>query len=62
MIPLIKQYLTEGNNKDAPGFLLQWLCRRVPVYAFLFKEECYDIVTTESYREVDRIYSKKLKY
>ena len=61
VIPLIKQYLTEGNNKDAPGFLLQWLCRRVPVYAFLFKEECYDIGTTESYREVDRIYSKKLQ-
>ena len=31
-LPLIKQYIAEGNNPDQPGRLVQWLYPRLPVY------------------------------
>ncbi|MBA7658132.1 UTP--glucose-1-phosphate uridylyltransferase [subsurface metagenome] len=60
IIPLIRKYLSEGNNKDAPGFLAQWMCQRVAMYAYFFKEECYDVGTPESYQAVNEIYCRKL--
>lgn len=51
-LPLIGQYLEEGNNPDAPGFFPSWLYQRKPIYAYKFVGECYDIGTHESYREV----------
>ncbi|MBQ4527957.1 MAG: nucleotidyltransferase family protein [Clostridia bacterium] len=56
-IPLIKKYLDEGNNPDAPGFFPSWLYKRKDVYAYAFSGECYDIGTPESYNEVNRIFS-----
>lgn len=58
-IPLIKQYLSEDNNKDAPGFLAQWLSQKESMYAFLFTEECYDIGNPDGYHRVNEIYTKK---
>lgn len=51
-VPLIGQYLDEGNNPDAPGFFPSWLYQRKTVYAYKFIGECYDIGTHDSYREV----------
>ena len=51
-LPMIKQYLDEGNNPDAPGFFPSWLHKKKPVYAYKFRGECYDIGTHDSYREV----------
>ena len=51
-LPLIKQYLDEKNNPDAPGFFPSWLHKKKPVYAYKFIGECYDIGTHESYAEV----------
>ena len=51
-LPLIKQYLEDGNNPDAPGFFPSWLHKKKPVYAYKFEGECYDIGTHESYAEV----------
>lgn len=51
-LPLIKKYLDEGNNPDAPGFFPSWLYTKKPVYAYKFQGECYDIGTHESYHEV----------
>lgn len=51
-LPLIGQYLEEGNNPDAPGFFPSWLYTRKPVYAYKFQGECYDIGTHDSYRDV----------
>jgi glucose-1-phosphate thymidylyltransferase len=31
-LPLISQYVAEGNNPDQPGRLVQWLYPRTPVY------------------------------
>ena len=55
-LPLIKQYLAEGNNPDAPGFFPSWLYKHKPVYAYHFEGACYDIGTPESYREVNEIF------
>lgn len=57
-IPMIKKYLEEGNNPDAPGFFPSWLHKQKDVYAFKFDGECYDIGTPKSYEEVNRIFEK----
>lgn len=57
-VPLIKQYLDEGNNPDAPGFFPSWLYLRKPLFAYKFEGECYDIGTHDSYKEVCEIFKK----
>jgi glucose-1-phosphate thymidylyltransferase len=58
-LPLIGRYLREGGNPDAPGYLAAWLCRRVPMYAYLLPSPCLDVGTPAAYREADALYSKK---
>ena len=57
-VPMIKKYLSEGNNPDAPGFFPSWLYKHKDVYAYTFTGECYDIGTPESYKEVNEIFEK----
>ncbi len=57
-VPMIKQYLKEGGNPDAPGFFPSWLHKQKDVYAYLFEGDCYDIGTPESYKEVNDIFKK----
>lgn len=57
-VPMIKQYLDEGNNPDAPGFFPSWLYKQKDVYAYAFEGECYDIGTPKSYKEVNEIFVK----
>ena len=60
-VPMIKQYLAEGGNPDAPGFFPSWLHKKKDVYAHIFDGECYDIGTPESYDEVNKIFEKSLQ-
>jgi len=55
-VPMIKQYLDEGNNPDAPGFFPSWLYKHKDVFAYKFEGECYDIGTPKSYDDVNRIF------
>jgi len=48
-VPLLHEYLADGNNPDEPGWFVQWLHDRQPVYAFSFEEAWFDIGTPESY-------------
>jgi glucose-1-phosphate thymidylyltransferase len=57
-LPLIRQYLSEGNNPDQPGRLPEWLYPRTPVYAWPFPGEWYDIGSRETLEEADRIFSQ----
>jgi glucose-1-phosphate thymidylyltransferase len=50
-IPLLDEYLESGNNPDEPGWFVQWLQEREPVYAYTFDEAWFDIGTPESYLE-----------
>jgi glucose-1-phosphate thymidylyltransferase len=58
---LVGKYLEAGGTPDAPGFLLQWVCRRIPVYSWMFSEPCHDVGTPESYRQVDELYRTKFR-
>jgi len=55
-LPLIKRYLAEGNNPDAPGNFIPWLIRLKNVYSYKFTGHRYDIGTLESYNQVKRLY------
>ena len=57
-LPLVKQYLEEGNNPDQPGRLVEWLYRRTPFYTWLLPGEWYDIGSAETLEEADRIFSQ----
>lgn len=58
VVPMIKQYLDEGNSCDAPGNLVAYLYKQMPMYAYTFEGPCYDIGTHEALAEVNKIYSK----
>src|SRR5688572_11831945 len=59
VLPLIKQYVAEGNNPDQPGRLVQWLYTRTPVYTWTVPGIWYDIGSKETLEEANRIFSKK---
>lgn len=55
-LSLIRQYLAEGGNPDAPGHLIPWLIDRTPVYAYEFQGKRHDIGTLESYEAAQRLF------
>ncbi len=57
-LPLIRQYLAEGNNPDQPGRLPEWLHSRTPVYTWQLPGEWYDIGSAETLQEADAIFSQ----
>ncbi len=57
-LPLVRQYLDEGNNPDQPGRLIQWLYPRTAVYTWRLPGEWYDIGSAETLQEADRIFSQ----
>ncbi len=57
-IRLIKKYLDEGNNPDALGFFLKWLCSREEIYAYVFRGKWFDIGSFEALAEAKKHYSR----
>jgi glucose-1-phosphate thymidylyltransferase len=58
-LPLIKQYVAEGNNPDQPGRLIQWLYPRLPVYTWTVPGLWYDIGSKETLEQANRIFTKR---
>jgi glucose-1-phosphate thymidylyltransferase len=58
-LPLIKQYVAEGNNADQPGRLVQWLYQRLPVYTWKVPGLWYDIGSKETLEEANKIFARK---
>jgi len=56
-LPLVRDYLADGNNPDQPGRLVEWLYPRTPVYTWRLPGRWYDIGSTETLEEADRIFS-----
>jgi glucose-1-phosphate thymidylyltransferase len=50
---LVSTYLAEGNPPDQPGNFVAWLHKRVPVYAYRFPGEWYDIGDQAQLLEAD---------
>lgn len=60
-IPLIKQYIAEGNNPDQPGRLVQWLYPRTPFYTWRVPGLWFDIGSKETLEEANQIFGKLAK-
>ena len=58
-MPLIRQYISEGNNPDQPGRLVQWLYPRLPVRTWRVPGLWFDIGSKETLDEADRVFSKQ---
>jgi glucose-1-phosphate thymidylyltransferase len=56
-LPLIREYLADGNNPDQPGRLVQWLYPRVDFYTWPVPGRWYDIGSREQLEEADRAFS-----
>ena len=57
-VPLIKQYIAEGNNPDHPGRFVQWLYPRSPVYTWKVPGLWFDIGSKETLEEANQIFGK----
>jgi glucose-1-phosphate thymidylyltransferase len=56
VLPLIRQYLADGNNPDQPGRLVEWLYPRTSVYTWRVAGTWYDIGSHESLAEADAVF------
>lgn len=60
-LPLIRQYIADGNNPDQPGRLVQWLYPRVPFYAWKVPGIWYDVGSIETLEEANRVFGELRK-
>lgn len=56
-LPLIRQYLGEGNHGDQPGLLVQWLYPRTPFYVWRVPGIWFDVGSKETLEEANRIFA-----
>ena len=52
-LPLVTEYLADGNNPDQPGRLVEWLYTRVPVYAWRVPGRWIDVGTPDALAEAE---------
>jgi len=57
-LPLIHQYIREGNNPDQPGRLVQWMYPKTPFYTWSVPGIWYDIGSKEALAEANRVFAK----
>jgi glucose-1-phosphate thymidylyltransferase len=55
-LPLIRQYISEGNNPDQPGRLVQWMYPRVPFYTWKVPGLWFDVGSKETLEEANRVF------
>ena len=55
VLPRIAEYLNAGGTSDAPGHLVEWLCKVEPVYAYKIEGTVMDIGNHESLAEARSI-------
>lgn len=58
---LIEDYLASGNNPDALGFFVSWLCKRSDLYGLIHRGLWFDIGSFDDYERANAIYGKRLK-
>lgn len=56
-LPMIRQYIEEGNNPDQPGRLVQWMYQRTPFYTWQVPGIWYDVGSKETLEEANRIFA-----
>jgi glucose-1-phosphate thymidylyltransferase len=58
-VPMLQQYLKEGNSPDQPGLFVAWLHKRVPVYGYRFDGNWLDIGNKKELLQADNALRKK---
>ena len=61
VVPLIRQYLSEGNNPDQPGRLIQWLYPRTKVYTWSVPGTWFDVGSKETLQQANEIFAQFAK-
>lgn len=51
-LSLYKEYLSDKNNPDAPGYFIQWLIKRTELEAVVYTGKWFDVGTIETYKKV----------
>ena len=59
VLPLIGQYIAQGNNADQPGRLVQWLYPRVPFYTWRVPGVWFDIGSRQTLEEANQIFGRR---
>ena len=54
---LIRKYIDEGNDPDNAGSYIEWLYKKLDVFAFSFSGVWYDIGDLEEYRKANDYFS-----
>ncbi len=57
-LPLIRQYMAEGNSADQPGLLVQWMSPRTPYFTWQVPGLWYDIGSKETLEEANRVFAR----
>ncbi len=54
VLPLIYRYMAEGNERDQPGRLVQWMHTRTPFYGWRIPGTWFDIGSPETLEQARR--------
>jgi glucose-1-phosphate thymidylyltransferase len=57
VLPMINQYVEEGNNPDQPGRLVQWLYPRIEFRTWEVPGTWFDIGSKETLEEANRVFA-----
>ncbi len=52
----IEKYMKSNNDKDKPGFLIEYLYQKRDIFCYIFKGKWLDIGSKEMYEEVNRVW------
>jgi len=55
ILPLIKQYLDDGNQPDKPGSLVEWMYRKINVYGYVLSGKWFDIGSKQELDAVQKV-------
>ena len=61
VVPMIQQYIDEGNNPDQPGRLVQWMYPRTPFFTWRVPGLWFDVGSKETLEEANVVFSKFVK-
>jgi glucose-1-phosphate thymidylyltransferase len=59
-LPLFQEFLDAGTGKDAPGYYLQWLHRKIDVHGHVIDGDWYDIGDIDSYNQANEMMMKRM--
>jgi glucose-1-phosphate thymidylyltransferase len=60
-LAMIKEYLASGNNPDAIGFFLSWLCKKSDLYGLIHSGIWFDIGSFDEYERANAVYAELSK-